>query len=117
MDRSELETALAPAATRAKIDGHRLSEFVYGIVTGMVVIAAIGTSPEKGWVGTAAIGLGLWGVRDWRESGYLGVLLLLLVGLQAGSLTKETWPRRLLIALVYASLGILVVAIEYIVHH
>ena len=52
-----------------------------------------------------------------KWSGYLGVIFLLLVGLLAGQLAKETWPRRLLIAVVYGGLGIAVVAIEYIVAH
>lgn len=160
---------------KAEIDGHRLAEFVYGIVTGMVAVAGIGTHPAQGWIGTAAIvvigavaiwlahgyalmlsrrvtsgkrltpkdvaetfagswpivtagillavpiaatGLGLWGLETGLKwSGYVGVILLLLVGLAAGWLTKETWPRRILIAVVYGALGVAVVAVEYIVHH
>ncbi len=165
----------ASVASRAEIDGHRLAEFVYGIVTGMVAVAGIGAHPEQGWIGTAAIvvigavaiwlahgyaqmlsrrvtigrrptgkeirdtfagswpivvagfvlavpilatGTGLWSLETGvKWSGYVGVILLLLVGLLAGWLTKETWPRRLLIAVVYGGLGVAVVAIEYIVAH
>ena len=45
----------APATTKPEIDGHRLAEFVYGVVTGMVAIPGIGGHPAQGWVGTAAI--------------------------------------------------------------
>ncbi len=166
---------MAPATTRADVDGHRLAEFVYGTVTGMVAVAGIGAHPEQGWFGTAVIvvigavaiwlahgyaqmlsrrvtsgrrqtakeigetfagswpivtagfvlavpilatGAGLWNLETGvKWSGYVGVILLLLVGLLAGWLTKETWPRRILIAVVYGGLGVAVVAIEYIVAH
>lgn len=157
------------------VDGHRLAEFVYGTVTGLVAIAGIGSHPEDSWAGTAGIvvagaiaiwlahgysimlskrltlgrrlssqeigqvfggswpiviagvvlavpillsGLGLWALDTAVSvSGWLGVVILALIGLLAGSITHETWPRRLLIAGVYAGLGLLVVAIEFVAHH
>jgi len=157
------------------IDGHRLAEFVYGTVTGLVAITGIGAHPEGGWLGTAGIviagaiaiwlahgysimlskrltlgrrlssqeigqvfggswpiviagavlavpillsGFGLWALDTAvAVSGWLGVAILGIVGLLAGSITHETWPRRLLVAAVYAGLGLLVVTIEYIAHH
>jgi len=47
---SEIESVNTQAST--DIDGHRLAEFVYGTVTGMVALAAIGPHPEKGWLET-----------------------------------------------------------------
>ena len=157
------------------VDGHRLAEFVYGTVTGLVAITGIGAHPEGGWADTAGIvvagaiaiwlahgysimlskrltlgrrlssqeiahvfrgswpiviagvvlavpmlfsGLGVWGLDTAVAiSGWLGVAILALVGLLAGSLTHETWPYRLLIAGVYAGLGLLVVTIEFVAHH
>ena len=157
------------------VDGHRLAEFVYGTVTGLVAITGIGAHPEDGWAGTAGIvvagaiaiwlahgysimlskrltlgrrlsgqetsqvfrgswpiviaglvlaipmllsGLGLWTLDTAVAiAGWLGVAVLALVGLLAGSLTHETWPRRLLTAGVYAGLGLLVVTIEFVAHH
>jgi hypothetical protein len=38
-----------------RIDGHRLSEFIYGTVTGLVTIAGINDSHSSNWVNAAAI--------------------------------------------------------------
>lgn len=40
---------------RRVIDGHRLSEFVYGTVTGMVAVAGVGGSHETTWWNAASI--------------------------------------------------------------
>ncbi len=42
----------AATLTRETIDGHRLAEFVYGTVTGMVALAAMSTHPKEGWLET-----------------------------------------------------------------
>lgn len=170
---AEHESTTTPSGRT--VDGHRLAEFVYGTVTGLVAITGIAGHPEAGWFGTAIIvltgavaiwlahgysimlskrvtggrrltgseighifsgswpivsagfvlavpilatGLGLWNLDTGiRISGYLGIAVLALVGVLAGVLTRETWPRRALLALVYGGLGVAVVAIEYWAHH
>lgn len=163
----------APGAPR--IDGHRLSEFVYGTVTGMVAVAGISGGDEASWseaalvivAGAAAIWVahayavlmgkrvavghrldardlgealrgswpivsagvilavpllpvaaGLWSL-DFAlgASSLTGVLILALVGILAGVITHETWPRRILLAVLSAGLGLAVVAVELAVHH
>lgn len=158
-----------------QVDGHRLAEFVYGTVTGLVAVTGLGAHPEGGWASAAGIvvagaiaiwlahgysimlskrltrgrrlssqeighvfggswpiviagivlavpmllsGLGLWALDTAVSvSGWLAVAILALVGLLAGAIAHETWPRRLLIAGTYAGLGLLVVAVEFVVHH
>jgi VIT1/CCC1 family predicted Fe2+/Mn2+ transporter len=161
--------------TDGRFDGHRLSEFIYGTVIGLV--ATVGVSESEGirwweaalliisgalaiWAAHAysillskhlvnkrpleaheisetltgswpivsagvflslpllPVVIGLWSVETamWI-SGCLGILVLALIGIGAGTLMKDPWPRRLLWALVSAGLGIAVVAIEFAVHH
>ena len=163
----------APMASR--IDGHRLSEFIYGTVTGMVAIAGISGGHEESWLeaasvivtGAAAIWVahaysiliskrvvaghrlgahelgetlvgswpivsagvllaipllpvaaGLWSLDFalWAAT-LIGVLILALVGVLAGVVTHETWPRRVMLAAFSAGLGLAVVAVEFAVHH
>lgn len=166
---------IAPAQVRRDIDGHRLAEFVYGTVTGLVAITGIGSHPTGGPLEVAGIviagalaiwlahgysillskritsghrltgaqirhafggswpiviagavlatpillsGLGLWSLETGvGASGWVGVAVLALVGVIAGAITRETWTRRILLALSTAGIGIAVVAVEYIVHH
>lgn len=158
-----------------RIDGHRLSEFVYGTVTGMVAIAGVGVSDDITWLDMMAIiitgalaiwlahaysnllskrvvsghrllhseileilssswtiviagavlslpfpgvGIGLWSFGSALAiASWVGVVILALVGLVAGIITKERWPRRLLLAALSAGLGLAIVAIEFAVHH
>lgn len=46
-----------------------------------------------------------------------GCLDLALAGILAGAITQETWPRRLLLAVLSAGLGVAMVVIELLVHH
>ena len=159
---------------RKLLDAHRLSEFVYGTITGMVAINGIDPS-HSSWaeaaaiiiVGAAAIwiahaysillgqrigsgrrlagrdfGYALWGswpivmagvmlafptllaaASIWtltsalRLSGLLGVVILAFVGIIAGAVTRETWTRRLLLAVLSPGLGLVVLGFELAVHH
>jgi hypothetical protein len=158
-----------------KIDGHRLAEFVYGTVTGMVAIAGVGGNENATWfsagsiiiVGALAIwiahaysillshrfvtgeplnrrqvgetlagswpiviagilltlpllpvAVGLWGLGfGLVTSSVLGVLILGLVGFLAGVVTHEPWYLRLLAAIGSAAIGLIIIAVEYAVHH
>lgn len=158
-----------------KLDGHRLSEFIYGTVTGMVAVAGVDAGHGATWIGAASIiitgSAAIWiahaysrllgrciaeGRRaEWRDlwtalrdswpiviagavlavpllpvsvglwsletaligSGVLGVLVLALIGVMAGAVTKETWPRRIWLAVLSAGLGMAVVAVELLAHH
>jgi hypothetical protein len=162
-----------PARTR--IDGHRLSEFIYGTVTGLVAVTGISGDAETSWLGAALVvitgAMAIWlahayamllsrrisqgqrlAARDlgaalaaswpivsagvllalpmllvalhlWslefalQVSGLVGVSILALAGILAGVITQETWPRRLLLAVLSAGLGVAVVVIELLVHH
>jgi hypothetical protein len=158
-----------------RFDGHRLSEFIYGTVTGMVAVVGIDASHDVFWLGAALIivvgaaaiwvahaysillgrriaegrrlhagdlfaalrgswpivsagailsvpllftPLVLWSVNSalWVSSG-LGVLILALVGVLAGVVTRETWGRRLILAALSTGLGLGIVAVEFAVHH
>jgi hypothetical protein len=169
---SDVEAAVPGAK---KIDGHRLSEFIYGTITGMVALEGLGAGHDTNWLNSAlAVIAGAFAI--WLAHGYsimiakrvtsghrlagaeiratfagswpiviagvvlsipfflvpfgilseglasdlasvVGVVVLALVGIQAGILAKETWPRRLLIALTTAGLGVVVVLIEFVVAH
>lgn len=50
-------------------------------------------------------------------SGLVGVAILALAGIVAGIITQETWPRRVLLAVLSAGLGLAIVSIELLVHH
>jgi hypothetical protein len=64
------------------------------------------------------VGIGLWSLEvALGIANGLGIAVLALVGLIAGIVTKEPWPRRILLAALSAGLGIAIVAIEYAVHH
>lgn len=64
------------------------------------------------------VGLGVWNLSiGLRISNLLGVVILALVGFLAGVISEETWLRRLLLALMSAGLGLVVVAVEFVVHH
>lgn len=160
---------------KSGLDGHRLSEFIYGTVTGLVAVAGIDASSGASWLGAASIilvgaaaiwvahaystlfghriaegrrakvrdlgkaltdswpivtagallavpllpaAIGLWSVDvALLVSSLLGVLVLALVGVAAGVVTHETWPRRLLLAALSAGLGLAVVFVELAVHH
>lgn len=162
-------------ASSTRIDGHKLSEFVYGTIAGMVATSGIGDSSAISWsqaasiiiVGAAAIWLahtyslilghrivsgqrvtgrdlghflaGSWPIvvagfvlstpligtaaSAWplstalRYSGYVGLVILALVGFLAGMASKETWPRRLLLAAISTALGVAVIAVELLAHH
>jgi hypothetical protein len=169
-----LDEAQAVPAGRV-VDGHRLSEFIYGTVTGMVAVTGISGGREAGWWEAAAIvlvgAIAVWlahaysvliaervatghrlGARALRDalrgtlpivssgallaipilpsaagmysvtaaltiSSTLGVVVLAFIGLLAGSVTRETWPRRLLLAFLSAGLGLVIVAVELAVRH
>ena len=157
------------------IDGHKLSEFVYGTVAGMVATSGMNGSHNVSWaqaasiiiVGSAAIWLahaysillghriaskkrvtggdlgnvlsGSWPIvvagivlsipligvpmDIWslstalRVSGFMGLAILALVGILAGVVSRETWPRRLLLATLSTALGIMIIVVELIAHH
>jgi hypothetical protein len=156
------------------IDGHRLSEFVYGTITGMVAISGLDPA-HSSWsqaaeviiVGAAAIWIahaysvllgrriaserrltgkdlahalrGSWPIviagvmlavptllaaanistlaTALRISSLVGVVILALVGIVAGVVTHETWPRRLLLAVLTTGLGLVVLGFELAIHH
>jgi hypothetical protein len=163
----------APATSR--LDGHKLSEFIYGTVTGMVAVAGIGGGHKTSWWEAALViitravaiwvahaysiliskrivsgrrlkaydlgetlagswpivsagvlltilllpvAVGLWSLDlALRASNFIGVLILVFVGILAGVVTQETWPRRILLVVLSAGLGLAVVAVEFAVHH
>ncbi|MEZ4769097.1 MAG: hypothetical protein R2844_11825 [Caldilineales bacterium] len=163
------------SSSQRRIDGHRLSEFIYGTVMGMVAIAGMSTEHQMSWleaaaiivVGAAAIwvahaysqvlsrriaggqhlqahdlaetlrgswpivtaglllilpllpaAVGLWSVDTGLGlSSALGVVILGVIGVTAGTVTHETWPRRILLAAFTAGLGLVIVAVEFAVHH
>jgi hypothetical protein len=64
---SDHDRAVTPSGR--VIDAHRLAEFVYGTVTGLVAIAGIGGHPESGWLGTTvAVVTGATAI--WLAHGY-----------------------------------------------
>lgn len=52
-----------------KIDGHRLSEFVYGLVTGMVAAAGVKVGADTSWL-SAALVIVAGSVAIWAAHGY-----------------------------------------------
>lgn len=156
------------------VDGHRLTEFIYGTVVALVAIAGIDASHTGWWSGLGIVVIG--GVAIWLAHGYAalmsrritnghritgsdvgkapagswpivsaallvavpllgvpislyametavlfaslcGVLILALVGVAAGTATRETWPRRIVLVLLSSGLGLLIVAVEVAIHH
>lgn len=156
-------------------DRHSLSEFAYGVITAMVVIAALVQEREDTWwqafliivAGSAAVWIAhsyaeilgerlalrrrLVG-RDFAEamrrswpivssgaivalptllpaigltsvetsltlSNLVGIAILAVGGYVAGMFTNERQTYRILLAAASAGVGVVVVAIEYIVHH
>jgi len=59
----------APMEVRREIDGHRLAEFVYGTVTGLVAITGIGSHPAGGPLEVAGIVVA-GAVAIWLAHGY-----------------------------------------------
>jgi len=55
------------AVSASRIDGHRLSEFIYGTVTGMVAVAGIDANPQLSWLSAASIivvgAAAIWGAH------------------------------------------------------
>lgn len=163
------------SAKRRSLDGHRLSEFIYGTVTGMVAIVGIDSTGDVTWLdavfiivaGATAIWLahayathmsrrvtggqrtegrdiiealtsswpvvsaglflavpligaavGVYGIGTaLLASSALGVLVLAMIGVAAGAVTHETWPRRIVLILLSCGLGIAVMAVELALHH
>lgn len=161
------------AGTPTPFDGHRLAEFIYGTVTGMVAISGVGEGSGVDWEAAAAViivgalaiwvahayaillsqrvvsgrrlrrldvretlagswpiviagiilalplapaAIGLWSVSLALTLGsVIGIALLALMGILAGTLARETWTRRLLMAVGSAGLGTVVVVVEYLV--
>ena len=158
-----------------RINGHRLSEFIYGTVMGMVAIAGISSESHLTWLQAAAlivvgagaiwiahayselisqriaggrrldgrdlyevlrgswpivvagfvlaipllpVPVGLWSLSTglWLASA-LGVVILGILGLVAGKVTNEAWPRRIVWAALTAGFGLVIVAAELAVHH
>lgn len=157
------------------LNGHRLSEFIYGTVTGMVAVVGIDSGADaSGWeallivvAGAAAIWVAhayatlmshritsgrraegrdlvealrsswpvvsaglllaapllgvVFGVYALQTglglSSIMGVLILALIGIAAGIVTHETWPRRIVLVLLSCGLGLAIVVIELAVHH
>lgn len=157
------------------IDGHRLTEFIYGTVTALVAVAGIDAEHVSRWDSAVLVvvigGVAIWlahaystlmsnritsghriegrdighalqsswpivtaaalvslplfvaalSLYDMRTALYLanvvGVLILAFVGFAAGAITKESWPRRIALALLSSGLGLLIVAVELVNHH
>ncbi len=166
---------MSEPASRKPLDGHRLSEFIYGLVTGMVAVVGIDAGQTASWwnaalvvlAGAVAIwiahgystlmsrrittgkraegrdlakalgdswpvvsagfvlalpilgaGLGLYQLETALiASSLVGVIFLALIGVAAGVVTRESWPRRILLVLLSSGLGIGVVLVELAVHH
>jgi hypothetical protein len=158
-----------------KLDGHRISEFVYGVVTALVAVAGLSGGHETEWWGAAAVvvagAVAIWlthaysimlskrvaqGRRLSRQdiigtlrgswpivvagaliaapivpaslgvytldtalwiSSFTGLGALALIGVLAGMVTRETVGHRFLLAGLSVGLGLLIVALEYVVHH
>lgn len=157
------------------IDGHRLTEFIYGTVTALVAVAGIDVEHLPSWY-TAALMVITGGVAIWLAHAYatlmsnritsgkriddraiaeslysswpivtaailvslpfigaavslypvnmavwlaniVGVLILLLVGIAAGSVAEESWSRRVLLATISVGLGLLIVTIKLAIPH
>ncbi|MGV8083597.1 MAG: hypothetical protein AB2L09_08210 [Coriobacteriia bacterium] len=161
--------------SRKQPDGHRLSEFIYGTVTGLVAVVGIDVGRVASWTDAALIvvagAIAIWiahsyatlmsrriasGHRIERSelasvfggswpvvsaglmialpllgvalgfyeirtallgSSAVGVSILALVGAAAGAVTRETWPRRVMLVLLSSALGLAVVAVELVLHH
>jgi VIT1/CCC1 family predicted Fe2+/Mn2+ transporter len=166
---------LSGSALRKDPDGHRLSEFIYGVVTGLVAVVGIDVGHSSSWLDAVLVVLAgataIWiahaystlmsrrilsGVRatsrdlfaalrdSWPvvSAGFVlvlpilgvafglysledalivssgvAVLLLALIGAAAGAVTNESWPRRVVLVLFSAGLGLCVVALELAVGH
>ncbi len=158
----------------SRIDGHRLTEFIYGTVIGLVAVAGINPA-HTGWLSGLAVvvvgGAAIWlahaystlmshritsGVRitgsdiaaalsgSWpivsaallmavpllgvaiglysmqialRLTATVGVTILALVGIAAGSVAQASWPHRILLVVLSTALGLLVVAVKLAIHH
>lgn len=62
-------------------------------------------------MGPWSLDTALWG------STCVELVILALVGILAGNMTQETWPRRIWLAVSYAGLGLAIVAVALAVHH
>lgn len=163
------------ASEKRSIDGHRLSEFIYGTVTALVAIAGISTETEASWsnavaiivIGAAAVwashayshaisqriagGHRLHGHEIWEilrgswpiviagilvaapfllvaigiitmptaldVASLLGLAILAIVGYLSGVVTGEAVPRRFMLAALSLGLGLIVVMLEFAIHH
>jgi len=97
-------------------DGRRLEARDLGeALAGSWPIVVVGMVLAVPLIATA---LGVWSLDTalWASS-FVGVLILALVGVLAGVVTRETWPRRVFLAVASAGLGFIVVAVEVAVHH
>ncbi len=170
----KVESVEQPSQHRT-VDRHWLSEFVYGVITAMVVIAALVQEREDTWwqafliivAGSAAVwiahsyseiiserlvvrrrlvgsdfakamrqswpivtagaivavptlfpAIGLTSVEtSLTACNVVGIIILALVGYLAGMVTKEKQSYRFFLAAASAGVGVIVVAIEFIVHH
>lgn len=174
-DRVPTEHGRAASSDSLHRSEHRLSEFIYGVVTGLVTIAGLRGGHATDWLGAALtivigaaaiwvahaysiliskrmaagrrlsgrdfaktlsgswpivsagtvlalpllpVGLGLWpfDVGLWI-SNLTGIALLALAGFLAGVIGKEAWARCLLLATLSAALGVVIVAVEFIINH
>jgi hypothetical protein len=94
-----------------RLDSHELGETLVGSwpIVSAGGLLAIPLLPVA--VGLWSLGFALW------VASLTGVSILALVGILAGVVTKETWPRRVLLAVFSAGLGLAIVAVEFVVHH
>ena len=87
----------AVAETAKTIDGHRLAEFVYGTVTGMVALSGMSSGPDATWTGSIAIVIA-GAVAIWLAHGYSIMLSKRvtaghrLSGSEIASVFAGSWP-------------------------
>ncbi len=163
------------ATAERTINGHRLSEFIYGTVTALVAIAGISTETEASWSNAVAIivigAAAVWAAHAYSHAisrriagGYrlhsheiweilrgswpivtagflvaapfllvaiglitmttaldvaslLGLAILAIVGYVSGVVTGEPLPRRFLLAALSLGLGLVIVILEFVIHH
>lgn len=157
-----------------RLDGHRLTEFIYGTVVALVAVAGIDPAHSGGLSAFTIIvggGVAIWLAHAYSTlmsrritSGHritaqdigealtgswpivsaallvalpllgaavslyvvrtalllasiVGVIILALVGLTAGIVALETWPRRIVLVMLSSGIGLLIVTMEVAIHH
>ena len=85
------------ATEKRTIDGHRLSEFIYGTVTALVAIAGISTETEASWSNAVAI-IVIGAAAVWAAHAYSHAISQRIAGgnrlalVDIGEILRGSWP-------------------------